>query len=438
MGDTGWRSLILTESGKLRLGAFFLFYFSQGLPVGITVVAFTAWLASNGAPDADVAAVVSVAFLPWSFKFIIAAVMDRYAYLEMGRRRLWLIFSQLLMVAGFLIASVIAPTPDDVQTILFVTFLVMSGAAMQDVAVDGLAVDLLPEHEQGTASAFMFGGQTVGRALAGAAAGFGLQYYGSQATFLAFLPVIGLITLFAIVMRERPGERRFPWSRGEVASENRERHVGAWLPIFLVTLKSLFKRDSLKLMGAAGFSRCGSGMFDPMFPIIATAFVAFDTASYSGMIATVDFFSALAAIALGSLLTLKLGPRRATVAVYLLYAALAAFILFGREIWTTTSVFVAMCVVWSLCNTLTSICSNPLRMQLSDPKVAATQFTIYNSLSNLPVSLGAGLFAILGGSADLVKVMATAIGLFALGAALYAWMEIGNRPAKVEPVPEFV
>jgi MFS transporter, PAT family, beta-lactamase induction signal transducer AmpG len=437
MGDTGWRSLILTESGKFRLGAFFLFYFGQGLPIGVTAVAFPAWLAANGAPDADVAAVISVAFLPWSFKFVIAAVMDRYAYLEMGRRRAWLIFSQLMMVAGFLIASVIAPTPDDVQTILVVTFLVMSGGAMQDVAVDGLAVDLLPEAEQGTASSFMFGGQTVGRALSGAAAGFGLQYYGSQATFLAFLPVIGLVTVFAIVMRERPGEKRFPWNRGEVAPENRERHVGAWLPIFLVTIKSLLKRDSLKLLGAAGFSRCGSGIFDPMFPIIATAFVAFDTASYSGMISTVDFFSALAAIAIGSFLALKLGPRRATVAVYLCYAALGALIMFGREIWTTTWIFVAMCAVWSLCNTLASICSNPLRMQLSDPKVAATQFTIYNSLSNLPVSLGAGLFAVLGGTADLVAVMAAAIGLFAIGCALYCWMAIGGRPVKVEPVPEF-
>src|SRR5688572_10275012 len=214
---TGATRLVMSDSRAVRLVCFFLYYFCQGLPVGLTVVALPAWLAGSGAPAADVAAIVATAYLPWSFKFVIATVMDRYAYLPMGRRRLWLILSQLLMMAGFMIAAVIAPTAADVELLIYVTFLVMAGAAMQDVAVDGLAVDILPEEEQGPASSVMFGGQAVGRAAAGAGAGVALQYYGSQVAFLCFLPVIALMVIVAIAVRERPGERRLPWSAGETA-----------------------------------------------------------------------------------------------------------------------------------------------------------------------------------------------------------------------------
>jgi hypothetical protein len=87
-------------------------------------------------------------------------------------------------------------------------------------------------------------------------------------------------------------------------------------------------------------------------------------------------------------------------------------------------------------STCTSICTNPLRMQLSDPTVAATQFTIYNSLSNLPVSIGAGLFAVLGGTQEMMTVMWVAAGLCVIGALIYSTMNIGSRHIAAEPVPE--
>ena len=436
MADGRAGSMILSENRVLRLFSFFLLYVGQGLPLGVSVVAFPAWLVANGADDAAVGAVIATAFLPWSFKFIPAAIMDRYAFLPMGRRRAWLILAQLLMVAGFAIAALAAPGPDDLQLILYVVFLIGAGSAIQDVAVDGLAVDILLEREQGPASSFMFGGQVVGRALAATAAGIGLQYYGSQATFLFFLPIILLITLYVVFMRERPGERLLPWTPGQAHEVNLHRHVGAWWPIFITTIKSLIKVDSLKLLVAAGFSRTSGGMFDTLWPIIAVSVVGFSTASYAGMVSTVDLIMAFVSIAAGSALTLWLGPRRASVLAWLAFAGLALFIVYGRDIWSSTVAFIAMTCVWTLLTTLTSICTNPLRMQLSDPKVAATQFTIYNSLSNLPVSLGATLFAILGGRDEVAFVMWIAAGLCVAGTLFYAWMKIGDRPGPAEPAPK--
>ena len=428
----GW---VLSESRFVRLFSFFFLYFGQGLPLGINTVALPAWLAANGAPDADVAAIVATAYLPWSFKFLPAALMDRYAYLAMGRRRLWLITAQLIMMLAYVVAAIAAPGVHDIQLLIAISFLIGAGAAIQDVAVDGLAVDILPDREQGTASSFMFGGQTVGRAVAGAASGALLFYFGSQVTFLAFLPVIGLVTLYAILIRERPGEKRFPWSRGAASPVNLDRHVGDWLQILLTTLKSLFKRDSFVLVLSSVAQRVGEGMLAPLFPILATSFLLMNEASYSGTVSTIDLIMALIAIAVGSFLTLKMGAKRAAMLVFMTEAAMCAFILFGREFWTVMSVFIVLLAVQSILATLSSIATNPLRMQLSDPRVAATQFTIYNSLGNLPVSMGATLFAWLGGSAELATVMVVAIALFVIGTLILVLIRVGQASADAEPVP---
>ncbi|WP_305097933.1 MFS transporter [Croceibacterium aestuarii] len=436
MDDRVAGSMILSESKFLRIISFFLLYIGQGIPLGVSTVAFPAWLIANGAPESSVAAIIGTSFLPWSFKFIPAAFMDRYAYLPMGRRRAWLIGAQLLMVTGFAIAAFIGPGPDDLQTILYIVFLIGAGSAIQDVAVDGLAVDTLPEIEQGTASAFMFGGQTVGRALSGAAAGFGLQYFGSQDTFLLFLPFILLITLYVVFLRERPGEKRFPWSEGTTHPVNLQRHVGAWWPMATAAFKSLVKLDSLKLLIAAGFSRTGAGMLDTLWPIIAVSFAGFTTATYSGMISTVDLVMSVASIGIGSFLTTRLGARRATVLVYAGVALFVLFVLYGQAFWAaTTAGFVAISCFYSMFGTVTSICTNPLRMQLSDPTVAATQFTIYNSLSNLPVTLGATLFAVLGGTPEMTVIIWTMVGLAIAGGLVYATMRAGSRHEAAE-LPE--
>ena len=428
--------LILSENRTVRLFSFFILYFGQGLPLGLATVAMPAWLAANSAPDADVAAIVATAYLPWSFKWIPAALMDRYAYLPMGRRRLWLILAFGLMMAGFAIAAVTAPAVGDIQVLVAITFLLGAGSAIQDVAVDGLAVDILPEREQGPASSFMFGGQATGTAVSGAAAGYLLFQFGSQVTFLAYLPVIVALTLYAIVLRERPGEKRLPWSLGQTSQVNLDRHVGAWLPILGVTLKSLLKRDSIVLVCSAVAQRTAGGIMTPLFPILATTFLSFNEATYSATVSGIDLATALAAIAVGSLLTLRIGPKWSAILVFLVMGGVALFIMLGRDLWMTTGVFVAIYALYSLCSVLSSITTNPLRMQLSDPRVAATQFTIYNSLSNLPVSLGATLFATLGGSKALESVMAVALGLFLLGAAILVLIRIGRAPVRVGPVPE--
>ena len=61
---------------------------------------------------------------------------------------------------------------------------------------------------------------------------------------------------------------------------------------------------------------------------------------------------------------------------------------------------------------------------------------IGHMVSNMPVSLGATLFAIIGGTDEMVRVLLIMAALCTAGALIYATMTIGNRPVAAEPVPE--
>lgn len=423
---TGSR-LVLSESKRLRYGAMTIFYFAQGLPIGLFLTGISAWLASNGMPEGDVAAVVAMVYLPWSFKFIGAALMDRYTYLPMGRRRAWLICSQALMLIGLATAAAMAPRPEDSLLISVLGFLIFSGSAMQDVAVDGLAVDILPEEEQGTASAFMFGGQALGIAGGAALGGYLLDSYGSTVAFLAFTPFNVLFLLLAIVLRERPGEKLLPWTKGEPSPVSLANHGIGWLKILGITLRSMIKRDSIVLLAASAMGRAAAGAFTAFWPFFATTQAGYSTSAYSTMIATAGLVVSVACMGVGTLMIGKLGPRWATIAAFSGYGLMGLVFWFAPEMATVGSVFVILSIAWLSTDALTPMCSNPLRMRLSDKRVGATQFTIYNSLSNLPVTWGAALFAWSAGAGGMTVLMPIVIALSLGSCVTFYAMRIGKR-----------
>ena len=68
-------------------------------------------------------------------------------------------------------------------------------AAAQDVAIDALAVQVLPAHERGTANGFMFGGQSVGQAVGGA----GILLLGSSLPFEStYFIAVGMMALILV------------------------------------------------------------------------------------------------------------------------------------------------------------------------------------------------------------------------------------------------
>lgn len=403
-----------------------VFYFAQGLPIGLYLTAVAAWISQNGASAGDVAFLVTTTYLPWSFKFFIAPLMDRYTYLAMGRRRIWLIGSQALMVIGLLVAAVAAPGPGDIQLLAYVGFAIFVGSAMQDVAVDGLAVDILPDEEQGTASAFMFAGQAFGISIGAALGGYLLAKFGTTVAFLGFLPLVGGIFILALIVRERVGEKLLPWTRGEVSPAMKQLDRVNWFAILKVTFKSIIKRDSIIYLVAAVMVRGVAGIFVAFWPLYATTEAGWSTESYSATVATLGLFIAAGGMAAGAFLNGSLGPRRSAILSAGLYVVLAGLFLALPDLGLIWAGFLFLYILTDTASLLYSICTNPLRMRLSDKRVAATQFTIYNSLSNLPVPAGAWILATTTDLGGRPATMTTVIVMTLIGMIALSLMRIGN------------
>jgi PAT family beta-lactamase induction signal transducer AmpG len=133
-----------------RLSAVALASFSSGLPLGLVWIAIPTWMAQAGV-DIKVVGLFTLAQAPWSFKFLWAPLMDRFPPPFLGKRRGWILVSQLALLALGLTLAALAHRSDAVAMIGAITLLTGLAAATQDVAIDAYAVDVLRRDEQGAA-----------------------------------------------------------------------------------------------------------------------------------------------------------------------------------------------------------------------------------------------------------------------------------------------
>ena len=172
----------LTSGRRIRLFAFTACYVAQGLPIGLLTVAMPAWIAANGAEASDVANFVAITTLPWAFKLLAGPVMDRFKFPAMGGRRPWVMLAQTGLLLALAALAMSSAGPSDIFFLTWAGFAVNCFAAVQDVAVDGMAIEVLPESERGRANALMAFGQVAGAAGAGALCGWSLGALGLGAT----------------------------------------------------------------------------------------------------------------------------------------------------------------------------------------------------------------------------------------------------------------
>ena len=83
--------------------------FASGLPLALTGQALQAWLSVEGIDIATIG-FLSLVGLPYTFKFLWAPLMDRFELLpQLGRRRGWLVVTQLALAATLLLLAATPP-----------------------------------------------------------------------------------------------------------------------------------------------------------------------------------------------------------------------------------------------------------------------------------------------------------------------------------------
>jgi len=425
----------IADHRRLRFGVLFVLYLAQGVPYGLLLLALPAWLVSGGASAVQVGLYVSAASLPWTLKFMHGFFMDRYTYLPMGRRRPWLIGAQLVMVLGLLVTAALEPAATDVELLAAIGFAVMLSTTVQDVAVDGMAVDLLRDGERATANGLMFGAQSVGIAAGGAGSGWLIaQTGGAAAAMLAVAAFIGLAVAMIIVLRERTGERLLPWSAGEASATSLARQAGAWIEILRRTFRTLLHgRSLLALLGIVLAGSCW-GFYLALAPLISASETGWDTARYSSMSGLGSLVSGIAAIAVFGLLIERFGTRAGLMVATGLMGAVSIAGALLADSWSNEAVMVGYIMALNCLYVMILVGFAALAMRLCDPTVSATQFGLYMAAGNLGASLAAAAFGpimAVGGYAGVLWV--SALVLFA-GCAIFA--RVGNAPRPTTAMPE--
>jgi len=139
--------------------------FASGLPLALTGQAMQAWLSVSGV---DVATIgfLSLVGLPYTFKFLWAPLMDRFELPWLGRRRGWLVITQLALAASLVWMAGTSPT-DATRSFALLALLVAFVSASQDVVIDAYRTDLLAASERGLGASLGVMGYRLAMILSG-------------------------------------------------------------------------------------------------------------------------------------------------------------------------------------------------------------------------------------------------------------------------------
>ncbi len=404
----------LAQSRRLRLVAVFILYVAQGVPLGLFWFAIPAWMAANGAGAANVAFVLGLTALPWSLKLVNGFIMDRYTFLAMGRRRIWLIGAQLVMIVLLIGCALLNPGVDDIVLLGGIGFAVNAATTFQDVAVDGLAVDIMEEEERARASGMMFGGQAIGMSLSTALSGAAIAAYGPSAAYLLSALFIGLVTILVLGTRERAGERLLPWSSGAATAANMAVQVDRWWPILKHTFQSIIRPVSLIYVPIIMLKGMQYGVMTGVTPLIATGSAGWAEGHVTAVTGTGQMIAGIAGMTIGGILGDKLGAKRTTILFFGCWLVLNSTMFLAQPLWGNSPFLTTYVIIWLALDTLVTVAMLPIAMRLCNRAVAATQFTLYMALSNFGITIGAALL----GLADRVGGLAPLFGLLAAANAV--------------------
>ncbi|MEQ1410571.1 MFS transporter [Acinetobacter indicus] len=223
----------------------FSLYWAQGLPVGFMTHALPVILRAQGVSLAHIGG-FGLLMLPWSIKIFWAPWVDRFGCSAQGHYRSWIIPTQLLSVVVLIGLSFIPIQALNEPLYLigfFVGLLLMNlVGATQDIATDGLAVNILTGQQQYWGNTFQVIGSRLGFIVGGGAMLWALDWLHWQATFLILALLVFLNTLPILLYREpqhaaKTAQKTTPFSwqavRHYLGYFRQSRSLALWLWVLL-------------------------------------------------------------------------------------------------------------------------------------------------------------------------------------------------------------
>ncbi len=380
----------VSRYGKLAL--LWALYFVQGLPFGYQVTALPVMLRERGVSLAAIGA-ASVLAAPWLLKPLWAPLVDRYVSKRLGRRRSWILPMQLGLLLTMGAAAVFHAA--GLTVLLALVVLMNLFAATLDIAVDGLAIDLLSERDLGVGNTAQVVGYKLGMLTGGGLLLWASQWIGSRGLFFAMAALVAIVLLVTVRFREPPeaADSAAP-TRGETSS----------LRLVLRTLKrSLDQPGGVVLLAAVASYKLGESMADAMFKPFAID-AGFTGAQIGLWVGSWGMAFSIAGSALGGLLATKRGIMRALIVTAVLRAVPVAgewwlAVQHGSGAGVSATGFIIVTCAEHFCGGALTTAMFALMMSRVDKRVGATHYTVLAAVEVLGKTPAAWLSGVIAQAA---------------------------------------
>ena len=347
---------------RSRLLIFGGLYFAQGVPWGFFTVAIVLRLTSLGLSPAGLGDLMFVASLPWAGKPVIGLLVDRLSFGRLGRRRPFILLAEAGMALSLLAMAFANPISDRplFSALLFLHNLL---AAAQDVGTDELAIDLLAENERSRANGIMSASKFAGVVLGGQGLLWVASVAGWPAAFGLAIALLLVPATLVIGVRESP----LPTQRPR---------------LLRLTLRAFSSRIVLL---AAGFALVVDLADSLTFPLTYPLFrnqLGFSEQQVASLATLGGIAGALGSL-LGGVLGDRLGCRRTLLGACLGVGGLNLAFSACQGLWGVYPLQLAYTTVEGILVGVVYATSLALFMDLTNPRVAATQFQVYMALLNM-------------------------------------------------------
>lgn len=201
--DDRARSSSVRAFAQPKMAALIFLGFASGLPFNLigNGKAFQAWMTASGV-DLTKIGLFSMVGLPYSLKFLWAPVLDRYVPPILGRRRGWLVITQILLLVGIAAMSLHDPKTG-LQALAINAILIAFFSASQDIAGDAYRTDVLTDREMGAGAAIWVLGYRIALLLTGSLS-FILAERLSWGTVYALLSALMLVGIVVSLLAPEP------------------------------------------------------------------------------------------------------------------------------------------------------------------------------------------------------------------------------------------
>jgi len=347
--------LELSKNPTLKYLLFGNIYFANGISAALGVTLLIVYFTEKDISIATATMVAGAASIPFTFKFLFGPLIDRF--IKRGRRP-FIIIGALLGGISFIPLAFIDPTVA-LFPFALILFTGVIGIVLLDVAADAWAIQVTKYHERGKINAAMFGSLFGGMAIGNVTFSYIAQNFGYKMSFI----IGGLIILLTVIITLAVKEEIIVKKRPKMGR----------------LLVSEFKKKNTIIISIFAFvSAMNFGILLFIIPEYMMNFLNLELTQI-GLITSLFPIGVVLGATTGGIMADMWG-RRKTLAIFLFGAIIFSSLLITVNSWQMLAIIYPIIGFLQGGSSFSALMA--LFMDITNPKIGGTQYSILTSITN--------------------------------------------------------